>query len=561
MPMLLSGRDGPTRSGSDLRSNTRVSSAIALLERAVGAIALLALVTWLLSAMSAHVFAGNSDGATVVLEGQSINSGNLLLHGWGLSNDSFWSVDAMFYALFVHVEGVTKTALHVVPALIVGIIALLGLWMVRDEVRSWRFVLSGSVVCLVLALPSPNLSFFLLQGPWHVGTTLYCLVAFAALANGRWNVGFVVAVVALVAGFLGDLATLTFGMIPAIFAGLSEMVRMRSLRRGLPSIAAGLGAFVLAKIGRAALNHAGAFTLASGITHATSNRYMTNIGHSMSWLSGLLGVTRLAIGPASTVSADAVTNGSGLSRLVHLPLACIVAGGVAYSLFVFVRGLIIGDKGNRRSERSLRLDALLLSGAAGSIATFVYLCPNDNADYARYLTAALIFGTILSARTVARTLRRVDRPRPILASALGAVALIALIGVATAGNLSRTSARQPSAVVTDFLAHHHLTIGIGDYWSASIVTVSSGEGVIVRPVITDPAGRIVRYGRQSDASWYARARFEFLIYDVKHPWRHINATTAITTFGRPKVAYVVGSYRIIVWPKPLLVSTVGFTRG
>src|SRR5665213_1925760 len=61
----------------------------------------LVLFTWLLDTLSSHVFAGNSDGATVVLEGQSISAGHLLLQGWGLSRDSFWSIDAMFYALYV----------------------------------------------------------------------------------------------------------------------------------------------------------------------------------------------------------------------------------------------------------------------------------------------------------------------------------------------------------------------------------------------------------------------------------------------------------------------------
>jgi len=561
MPMSLPGRERLTGSKTNLRSNARLSFAIALLERAIGAFAVLYLITWLLSVMSLHVFAGNSDGATVVLEGQSISSGNFLLHGWGLSNDSFWSIDAMFYALFVHFQGVTKAALHVVPAFIAALVVLLGLWFVRDEDRSRRFYFAGGVLFLILALPNPDLSFFLLQGPWHVGTALYCLVAFAALAKDRWNVGYIVAVVALVAGYLGDLAMVTFGMVPVIFAGLTEMVRMRSLRRGLPSIVAGLVAIVLAKVCRSILSHVGAFTLANGITHASSSRYMTNIGHSMTWMTGLLGVTKLAIGPSSALSGDTMSNGSGLSRLGHIPLVCIVAIGVAFSLYVFVRGLIIGDHKAKRSARSLRIDALLLSGIAGSIATFVYLCPNNNADYARYLTAAMIFGAILSARTLARALHSIHQPRLILSLALALILLTTVVGIATGDNLSKPRAHQPTAQVAAFLEQHHLTVGIGDYWSSSIVTVSSGDRVVVRPVITNPTRAIVRYGRQSDSKWYDRVKFQFLVYDVTHPWRRINATTAITTFGRPKIAYVVGNYRVIVWPKPLMLSTVGFTRG
>ena len=561
--MSMSVPDAVKLTGTEenLRSSTHLSRAIALLERCIGAFGALYLVTWLLSDVSLHIFAGNSDGATVVLEGQSISSGNLLLHGWSLSNDSFWSIDAMFYAIYVHIEGVKDEALHVVPAFIAALVIVLGLWLVRDEDRSWRFYFAGGVVFLVLALPNPDLSFFLLQGPWHVGTALYCLVAFAVLAEDRWNIGLVIAVVVLVAGFLGDLATVTLGMIPVTFAGLTEMVRMRSFRRGLPSAVVGPVAFGIAELSRSILNHLGAFTLSNGITHAASSRYMTNLGHSMTSMAGLLGVTRLVIGPSSVLSANAMTNGSGLSRLVRLPLLGIVAIGVAFSIYVFVRGMIVGVHGDRRSARSLRIDALLLSGIAGSVATYVYLCPNNNADYARYLIAGLIFATVLSARTFARALRRMHLPRSILPLTLVGMLLVTSIGIATGSELTKPRAHQPSAQLAVFLERHHLLIGIGDYWSSSIVTVTSGDRVIVRPVITDLTRTIVRYERQSDAAWYDRTKFQFLVYDVTHPWRAINATTAITTFGRPKVAYVVGNYRVIVWPKPLTLSVVGFTRG
>lgn len=543
------------------RSSTRGIRALVALTKVFGASVVVGSITWLLSAMSSHIFAGNSDGATVVLEGQSIGAGNILLHGWALSNDSFWSIDALFYALFVRIEGVTEAALHVVPALIAALVVLLGLWLVWTEERSWRFAIAGGVVILTLVTPNPDLSFFLLQGPWHVGTALYCLVAFAALAEDRWNGGFAVAVVVLVAGFLGDLATVTFGMIPVVFAGLARMVRARSVRRGLPTATAGVVSLALAELCRTILSHNGAFTLVRGITHATSSRYLANIGHAMTSMTGLLGVTSLAIGPASRLSSDAVTNGSSLSHLVHLLLLCVVAGGVISAIVVFVRDLIVGDRKNQGQTRSTHVDALLLSGIGGSIATYVYLCPNNNADYARYLSAALIFGVILSSRVLARALRSVHCPRSVAPLVLVSLLLSLAIAIATNDNLSKPKALRPTVELSAFLEQHHLNLGIGDYWSASIVTVTSDHRVTVRPVITNPQRSIVRYGRQSDASWYSRTNFQFLVYDVTHPWRDINATTAITTFGRPKIAYVVGDYRVIVWPKPLRLSIVGFTRG
>ena len=62
--------------------------------------------------------------------------------------------------------------------------------------------------------------------------------------------------------------------------------------------------------------------------------------------------------------------------------------------------------------------------------------------------------------------------------------------------------KQPIAQLDTFLEARQLDVGIGDYWSASITTVATGGVVTVRPVISTPGGRVVRYERQSAATWY-----------------------------------------------------------
>ena len=53
----------------------------------------------LLTALSQHAVPNNSDSSTIVLEGYAMVHGNPLLHNWSLSLDSFWTVDAPFYAV------------------------------------------------------------------------------------------------------------------------------------------------------------------------------------------------------------------------------------------------------------------------------------------------------------------------------------------------------------------------------------------------------------------------------------------------------------------------------
>lgn len=56
---------------------------------------------------SLHIVTISPDGSTVLLEGQAMGGGNLTLHGWLLALDSFWTVDAPFYAVGVWIFGVT----------------------------------------------------------------------------------------------------------------------------------------------------------------------------------------------------------------------------------------------------------------------------------------------------------------------------------------------------------------------------------------------------------------------------------------------------------------------
>ena len=72
----------------------------------------LAVLGALLYAASVHAAPGNSDGATVILEGKALSGGNLTLRNWALSMDSFWLVDVPFYAVAVLLAGVKPQRAH-----------------------------------------------------------------------------------------------------------------------------------------------------------------------------------------------------------------------------------------------------------------------------------------------------------------------------------------------------------------------------------------------------------------------------------------------------------------
>jgi hypothetical protein len=520
----------------------------------IGLVVLAASLFLGLDAAATHAFAGNSDGATVVLEGASLRHGHLLLSGWDLSFDSFWGIDAVVYALVVGIIGVRGDLLAVGPALIALATIAVGVVVVCRGRRPPVAIVAALIVIGVLGLPNPVLAFFFLQGPWHVGSALWCLVAFIGLRRGRFGLWWVIAVASLTAATLSDLSTIAIGLIPCLAVGALTMARNRSFRSGVSTVMAAVAAVVLAVGIRALTVRIGTFAIAHKITRATRSTYPANIKLALRWGAGMFGLGKVPIGPSQALGPYETLPTGGLEEIVRALLLFVVLSAIGFEVVSLLISVV-------RAKPLLEIDAsraffqdLLLFGAAGSVGLFVVLSPNDNGDYARYLTPAVIFTVILAGSVVGHVLARVRDNRVVNLLLVCSLVLAAAGVVGYRSELMRAPAPQHADALGNFLETHHLTRGVGDYWSSSLVTVVTGGKVAVRPVFPNRESLLVRYGRQSDASWYRDVRFTFLVFDLNRPWGNVNATTGMDTFGRPSERFSVGSYVVLVWSKGFTVS-------
>ena len=510
---------------------------------------------------SAESFAANSDGATVVLEGLALRHGHLLLSGWNLSFDSFWLIDATVYAGVIFLTGFHHSVLHVGPSLIALAIVMLGAG-VASKGRKLRVAAVASLVMVILlALPSPMLSFFMLQGPWHIGTVLWCFIAFCGFSRARFGAGWLVGVIALCAGLLGDLSTLVIGVVPCAVAAIIAMGRARSFKAGAWT-SAGVSAASLLALGlRAVAAHLGSFSIAHGVTKAHSAQYPVNVHLVLHYGAALFGLGSIPINPVPALGAYDLAPRTTLEQVFRLSGLVMVLAAIALSILFVGYGLIRGRSPMALSPRRSHLNDLLLCGVGGSVALFIYLCPNGNGDYARYLTPAVIYAALLTTCIVAEVVSRYSRDT-VMNTALALAVVLGGIGVVSfARDLRYDDAPQPAIALGNFLEQHHLQNGVGDYWSSSLVTVVTDNNVAVRPVIVGRGGKLARYGRQSAAEWYGTQKFTFLVFDLARPWRRVDAATATATFGVPTTVYRVGTYEVLVWPKGFSVSTIGYTRG
>ena len=492
-----------------------------------------------------HAFAGDSDGATVVLQGHAMGAGNFTLNGWALSLDSFWTVDAVVYMLVELVTGMRSMLIFLVPAMIAASVVVVGVLLARDGRRGIAGVAAATTVLVVLGLPSHVLADVFLRGPLHVGTALLCLCAFVGLRSGRFGWVWVTAVLCLAAGVLGDFQMAVLGVGSVCTAGVVSMLRVRDWRSGVPELGAGVAGLAIAAVVRAASDVVGTFSVNAGHPRASGSQMVTNLHHLPSWGANMLGVGGGQLGNGGVPVA---------LEAVHLISLLVVTGGIVAGAVALVGGAIRGRTSQVEASEGWRLDDLLVLAVFADLVVFLVLTTSDDPGFLRYLTAAVIFGTILAGRWVGRLAASLPSVR--LARRLAATACLVVVAVfATAFGftLAAPTPKQPVAQLDRFLESRQLVVGIGDYWSASITTVATSGTVTVRPVITTPSGRVVRYQRQSAVTWYTNQSFEFLVYDTARPWGGIDATTASSTFGPVARTYVVGPYRVLVWGHPLSV--------
>jgi hypothetical protein len=296
---------------------------------------------------SRHAFGGNSDDATLVLEGQSMSSGHLALQGWALSFDSFWTLDVPFYAVAVGLLGVGQDLFNVVPAFIAALVVVTGVWMIRMGRRDLASLIGASAVIALLALPGPDLAYFLLQAGWHVTTALCCLLAFVGISRSPSRWGLAIAAVLIAAGLLGDLLTLTLVVIPTLVAGAVCARRQGSWRAGrghLAVVAGGIGLAVCVRLVAMAI---GTYSIGSRSVLAAPSQLLTNIEAVPNRLGGLFGVTGIVDGLASSPAPLQVAR-AALLVLVIGAVAASVIDIARFCLRRLARGRPPGDRGRVR---------------------------------------------------------------------------------------------------------------------------------------------------------------------------------------------------------------------
>lgn len=519
----------------------------------VGALAGLVALLYL---VSVHAAPGNSDGASVVLEGKALFAGNVALDHWTLSLDSFWLIDALFYGAATTIAGLRPDLLHLIPAVLAAAVIVVGAHLAVRGRSGWAAAAGAVTVFALLGLPTLAFTRFFVMGPLHVGTTLWCLLAFLFLGSGRFRAGFCLAVALLAAGLLSDLQTFAIGVVPVALAGVTTMARRREWRAGAPALAAAAGSVVLAEAARRVTLVLGTFTAHANSQVATVHQMVWNLSHLPSYGAGLLGVgTSPYPQPHQSLPVG----------IAHVIAMCLLLLAVLATAVAVVAGAVRGSGRPRAhgKEDTTRLEAsfyddVLLFGFLGGLAVFVALSFVTGSSFGRYLTSAIVCGAVLAGRTVSRLCEEFPSTLPVA----GILLAVILAGNAATYVTTATATPPPQGALSlvRYLERHHLDHGLGDYWSAAITTLESDGRIVIRPVITlHGTLDLVRYLHESTSTWYRRP-FSFLVYNASSPWGGVGAKSAVHSFGAPAHVATVGAFRVLTWAHPLRILPDGRWR-
>jgi hypothetical protein len=159
----------------------------------------------------------------------------------------------------------------------------------------------------------------------------------------------------------------------------------------------------------------------------------------------------------------------------------------------------------------------------------------------RYLMPAYLFAAVLAGRQAPAILSAM--PGRWARTGIAACAAILIIGEYWFAGLDRQPvwiANNPPATAARWLQQHGLYQGVGEYWSANLVTALSGDTIRVRSVIPD-SGRLVPYVWVEDARSYAEAP-QFIIWQDNNK-TNLTANEVRATYMVNRIVTVAG-YRI-----------------
>jgi len=520
------------------------------------AVALAAAVLFVAYLRVSRTYPENSDEANILLMSWDMLHGNVLLHGWYLSDVSFYPTELPQYALLEAIIGLHADTAHVAAAMTYTLVVLFAVLLARGRTAGRAAWPPMALTAGLVIAPQLGVGVFvLLLSVGHIGTAvplmLIWLVIDRAASRPHWAVP-IVAGVLLTWVLIADPLVLVVGIIPLVAVCAVRVIgAVRAAGQGERGAAAQARWYEVSLAAAAILAY-GLAALVNRLLRASGGFFLHSLGYQLA--------------PVHTWPKHAWVTGEGLLALfgakpqgpaAAMAFALLHLAGVAMVIWA------MATVARRFFSWPDLISQVLLVAIVLNVLVYVPSTLADATDLnAREFAVVLPFGAVLAGRALAARragqpglagwLRGAPSPRGArwrggLAAAVAA-GYLASLGYAPA----QPSVPPANDQLTAFLAEHHLTDGVAGYWLSSIVTVGSDGAVTVRAV--QPS--LKPYLWEAKGSWYDPGlhRATFLVTDSGAGFfnRFQASAPALAALGPPARTYHVGPYTVMVWNTNLL---------
>lgn len=478
-----------------------------------------------------------SDGAANALQAWDMMHGDPLLHGWYVTDVSFYTTELPEYMLVAAIAGLRPEVVHICAALTYTLLVLLAAAVARGRARGAGGVVRALLAAGVMLAPQPgNATGILLTEPDHVGAAVPVLLLMLLIdwARPRWYVPAAVFAVLAVA-IVGEPLTLVVGVLPVAAVCLARVCAALPRKRVL------WHEFSLACAAALAVPAAAAASRLIVALHGYAINTNPATLQPLSVLPGNIPMT--ARGVLTLFGADVWGARGGLNQAfaaIHLAGAALVVAAVAAACWRLARTVGSRDAGD------LVADFLVVAIAANVAAYFAFY--DIKHIYAAHEIGPVVsLGAALAGRMLGGPLSRARRLRAPLAPALaaGLACYCVMLGFAAA----HPQVPPANAAVAGWLARHGLRSGIAPYWEATSVTLDSGGAIAMGSVVPARGGLAPWHWEQDMRLFRGGHRADFLLTLAGET---VTPALAVRTFGPPARVYHFRAYTILVWHKNLI---------
>jgi hypothetical protein len=505
-------------------------------------------------------YAENSDMANILLMGWDLLHGNPLLHGWHMSDVSFYPTELVQYALLESVLGLRMTTAHVAAAMTYTLVVLLVVLLARGGTRGAEALVRTLIAGGIMVAPQLSAGVYAVDlAVGHIGTSVPLLLAWLLLClpGGRppvttgqgcqvprwWVPPLMAALLAWV--LVADPIVEIVGIAPlGLVAGLRftwGLLRRRPEWYDAALAGAAVAAYALAWVAQALLRALGGYVISPLPVHFRSLAELPAAAPGLWRVLDLFGADFHGMRAGIPLFL-------AVAHLVSVALAVIALGlaarrGVSLVDRVLAVGIVL--------NLALYLGTMASTQGAHEIAVVL--------PYAAALAGRMLALPLLSARTAPTTGPETGsgtRPRTwtwAMAGAKGRTCAVAgalvLCGYLAGFGYELTVPSSPPAnsALASWLLAHGFRSGLATYWQASSVTVDTDDRVTVRAV----TGTLSPYLWMTDTAWYDPDLNtpNFLI--LQQPSRP-ELILLRGRLGPPAHNYQVDGYTVLTWNRNLL---------